>query len=278
MKQFFGAAFLFISCFTACNNAATKSDTTSNDSAAINRMFANYWEDRMKLYPLEATSNGDNRYNDILQNDISAPFIAEAKKFYTRYADSITTFKRESLNENDRISYDIFKREMAIQLESFQFHDELMPMNQFWGLHLTFGQLGSGEGNQPFKTVKDYDNFLGRINGFTVWVDTAIANMRKGMNEGYVLPKALTVKVIPQLKSFVTADAKKNLFYGPVNKLPDSFSAADISRITQAYTNAINTQIVPAFKKLTDFFEKEYLPKSRSSSGIDSIPNGKETL
>lgn len=238
-------------------------------------MFNNYWEDRMQLYPLEATTNGDNRYNNILRNDISAPFIQEAKNFYSRYADSINTFNRENLNENDQVSYDIFKREMAMKLESFQFHDELMPINQFFSLHLNFAQLGSGEGNQPFKTVKDYDNFLGRINGFAEWSDTAIANMKKGMAEGYVLPKALSIKVIPQLKSFLVTDASKSLFYGPINKMPADFSAADKSRLTAAYTTAINSLIVPSFQKLADFFEKEYLPKSRSSSGIDSITNGK---
>ncbi len=238
-------------------------------------MFNNYWEDRMQLYPLEATANGDNRYNNILRNDISAPFIQEAKNFYSRYADSINTFNRENLNENDQVSYDIFNREMAMKLESFQFHDELMPINQFFSLHLNFAQLGSGEGNQPFKTVKDYDDFLGRIKGFADWSDTAIANMKKGMAEGYVLPKALSIKVIPQLKSFLVTDASKSLFYGPINKMPADFSAADKSRLTAAYTTAINSLIVPSFQKLADFFEKEYLPKSRSSSGIDSITNGK---
>lgn len=238
-------------------------------------MFNNYWEDRMQLYPLEATTNGDNRYNNILRNDISVPFIQEAKNFYSRYADSINTFNRENLNENDQVSYDIFNREMAMKLESFQFHDELMPINQFFSLHLNFAQLGSGEGNQPFKTVKDYDDFLGRIKGFADWSDTAIANMKKGMAEGYVLPKALSIKVIPQLKSFLVTDASKSLFYGPINKMPADFSAADKSRLTAAYTTAINSLIVPSFQKLADFFEKEYLPKSRSSSGIDSITNGK---
>jgi len=274
IKHITGACLLFSLCFTACNNAATSSAAGGNDSAAINRMFANYWEDRMKLYPLEATSNGDNRYNDILQNDISQAFIINAKSFYSRYLDSVKTYNRETLSGNDRISYDIFKREMEMQLEAFQFHDELMPLNQFWGLHLTMGQLGSGDGNQPFKTVKDYDNFLGRISGFTVWADTAIANMKRGMELGYVLPRSLTVKVIPQVRSFVTTDATNNLFYGPINKFPTGFSATDKARLTAAYTRAIDSLVVPTFKRLTDFIETEYLPKSRNSSGIDSIPNG----
>jgi uncharacterized protein (DUF885 family) len=270
MKKILGACVLF----TLCLNSCKTNEAAADSSTAINRMFDNYWEDRMKLYPVEATANGDSRYNDILQNDVSTAFIAQAKSFYSRYADSIKTFNRETLNENDKISYDIFKREMGIQLESFQFHDELMPLSQFGGLHLTFGQLGSGEGNQPFKTVKDYDDFLGRIKGFADWTDTAIANMRQGMKEGYVLPKSLTMKLIPQVKSFVTTDAKQNLLYGPVNRLPKEFSSAEIMRITAAYTTAINTEVVPSFKKLTDFLEKEYLPKSRNSSGIDSTTNG----
>lgn len=276
MKQILGIALLFSTCFMACNNNSTETTTSAgNDSAAINRMFANYWEDRMKLYPLEATTAGDNRYNDIFQNDVSMAFIAEAKNFYTRYLDSIKAYNRDKLNENDRISFDIFKREMEMQLERFTYHEELMPINQFWGNQITFGQLGSGDGSQPFNTVKDYDDFLGRMKGFAAWTDTAIANMRRGMNEGYILPTSLIVKMIPQTKAFVTADITKNLFYSPVKKIPDSFTAAEKTRLTETYKKEIAEKIVPSYKKLTDFLEKEYLPKGRASSGIDSSTNGK---
>ena len=260
----------------SCNNNSTSTTTNSagNDSAAINQMFANYWEDRMKLYPLEATTAGDNRYNNIFQNEVSVAFINETKQFYSRYLDSIRSFDPGKLNENDKISYDIFKREMVMQLERFNYHEELMPLNQFAGRQLTFGILGSGDGDQPFKTVKDYDNFLGRIDGFSVYIDTVIANMRKGMNEGYVLPKTLIVKMIPQTKDMLSTDAKSNHFFAPVKKMPDSFSLAEKRRLTEAYTKSINEKIIPTFTRLLNFLEKEYLPKGRSSSGIDSITNG----
>ncbi|MFT3679513.1 MAG: DUF885 domain-containing protein [Ferruginibacter sp.] len=276
MKKLSAAAFLLAAVMFSCNSKKEEQTGDSNTSAAINRMFDNYWEDRMKLFPLEATTNGDNRYNDILPNTVSTAYLGQLKSFYSRYADSIQGFDREKLNDNDRISYDIFKREMAIQLEGFNFHDELMPINQMSSLHLVFGQLGSGESIQPFKTAKDYENFIGRMKGFADWTDTSIANMRKGMAEGYILPKSLIVKVIPQVKSFVTADVKQNLFYGPINKLPKEIPDSQKASITTAYTNAISTYIIPSFKKLTDFFEKEYLPKGRASSGIDSIPHGSD--
>ncbi len=273
IKLFTGAGFLLCIGLTSCNNSHMEK-TTTNDSVAINRMFANYWEEKSKLYPLEATTSGDNRYNDIWPNDGSVAYINDTKQFFTRYLDSVKTFNRDNLSENDRISYDIFKREMEMQLESFSFHNELIPINQFWGLQITFGMLGSGDGSQPFATVKDYDNFLSRINGFAVWTDTSIANMRRGMASGYVLPKSLIVKIVPQVKAFVTKDAKSNLFYSPVKKMPADFSDADKTRLTDAYTKAIVEKIIPSYKKFTDFLENEYLPKGRNSSGIDSIPNG----
>ena len=48
-----------------------------------------------------------------------------------------------------------------------------VPINQFWSIHLTFPVLGSGAGNQPFKTIKDYNDFLKRINDFTAYIDTS---------------------------------------------------------------------------------------------------------
>ncbi|HET9058096.1 MAG TPA: DUF885 domain-containing protein [Chitinophagaceae bacterium] len=231
----------------------------------------------MKLFPLEATTNGDNRYNDQYPNFASVSYREQIKSLYQNYLDSVNQYKREELNDNDRISYDIFKREMEIQLENFKFkNDLLMPINQFYSPTLDFGQLGSGEGNQPFKTVEDYRNWLLRVNGFAIWVDSAIANMRTGIKEGYVWPKSLVVKMIPQAKELAKKDVKQNLFYGPINKLPKEFSDEDKKRITSEYENAISEKIVPSYQKLADFFEKEYLPASRKSSGFDSLPDGKE--
>jgi uncharacterized protein (DUF885 family) len=275
MKPIVGIALLLSAfCMSCNNNPAITAETTGNDSATINRLFAHYWEDRMRLYPLEATTAGDNRYNHIFQNEVSVAFINEAKHFYSSYLDSIKVYDREKLNDNDRISYDIFKREMEMQLERFNYREELMPLNQFWGKQITFGMLGSGDGDQPFKSVKDYDNFLGRIDGFAIYMDTVISNMRTGMNQGYILPKSLIIKMIPQTKDMLSADAKSNHFYAPIKKMPDTFTIADKTRLTEAYTKAITEKLVPAFTKLNNFLQQEYLPKGRSSSGIDSIPNG----
>jgi uncharacterized protein (DUF885 family) len=80
--------------------------------------------------------------------------------------------------------------------------------------------------------------------------------------------------MIPQMQSMVSADPKQSLFYGPISLLPASFSDADKKRLTDAYTKAISEQITPSFKKMGDFLQNEYLPKSRTTTGISGIPAG----
>lgn len=270
--------------FFACKQKNSNSSTLSpnKDLAAV---FDKYWDEHARLYPLDATQQGDDRYNNILPNDQTQAFRDSLKTFYQKYQDQVKKFDYNQLDENDKTSYDIFTYEMDMQLKALAVNVSnnsaiqfswMVPTQQFWGLTLTMGQLGSGEGFQPFKTVKDYDNWLGRVKGYTLWTDSAIANFRKGIAAGVTLPKVLVQKMIPQMDAMVVSDPAKSLFYGPINKFPKSFSDGDKQRLTAAYKQAILNDLVPSYKKLGSFLKTEYLPKARTSTGIGAIPNGKE--
>lgn len=259
----------------ACDSK--KKDATSTESnKELATILDNYYEENLKLNPLSATDQGDKRYNDLLPNDITQDFIAKTKASNEKYLANIGKIDPKSLSEEDKTAYDIFKREVEISIEGTKFHDEFIPFQQFWGLPLTMGQLGSGDGSQPFKTVKDYENWLKRVSQFTVWGDTAIANFRKGISAGIVLPRSLVIKMIPQMNDFVVSDPTKSLFYGPVNKFPKDFSDSDKTRLMEAYKKSIINELVPTYQKLSTFLQKEYLPKARLTSGVGALPMGKE--
>ncbi len=264
---------LILYCFSLMISCQKKASEPNQKLATL---LEKYWDEQAKLSPLSATSQGDYRYNSQLANDISSTYLSEKENFNRKYLAEIEKFNPEELNAQDLISYDIFKRDLSLELAEKEFETELIPIHQFWGTHQTFAQFGSGESDHPFKTVKDYDDFLSRIKDFQVWADTAISNMQEGMGKGIVLPQSLVLKVIPQMTALVTNDAQSNLFYGPIKNLPKTFSATEKTRLTKSYEQAIMTQVVPTFKKLGDFFQKEYLPKARKTSGIGDTPNGKK--
>lgn len=265
-------ALLLVGTLVSCKQNQ-KTGTVDSDGQ-FGKLCDNYYENSLKLYPLSATYSGDNRYNDQLPNDGSVAYLKAVKTFNQQYLDSLSKYDRSGLDENDRLSYDVLKDQLEMNLEGLKYHFEYLPFNQMTALPLTIGQLGSGTGAQPFKTVKDYDNWLKRVTAFSVWADTAIGNFKKGIASGIVLPKSLVVKMYPQMLGMVVADPKKSLFYGPITQLPKEFSSADKERITKAYEKAIAEEIVPAYKRLGDFLKNDYLPKARTTSGLSSLPDG----
>ncbi|MBC7650861.1 MAG: DUF885 domain-containing protein, partial [Deinococcales bacterium] len=272
MKQILPLFTAFLLLIAACKlNNTNQHDAPNTELAAL---FDKYYEERLQLFPLKATAIGDNRFNDKLYADFTDNYRKKLQQFYSTYLTYAEKFTPGSLNENDKLNHEIFKHELKMNMEGLTFTDNYIPANQFYGLPLSLGQLGSGEGIQPFKTVQDYSNWLQRMKAFSVWTDSAIIYFKKGLAGNAVLPNSIVVKMLPQLQNMVTIDVISNLYYGPINKLPASFSTADKQKITADYTAAIKQNIVPAYQKLLYFLQQEYLPKARLTSGINALPNG----
>ena len=273
MKKFFLISACILS-LISCKPSDKSDGTGANKQFAA--MCEQYYQDGLKLNPLAATYIGDERYNDLLANDGSAEFLKEYKLFNQRYLDSLKQYNPNELDANDKLSFDYLKDQLDMNIEGMKYHSEYLPFNQMFALPLTIGQLGSGTGAQPFKTVKNYEDWLKRAAAFSVWSDTAISNFKKGAAAGIVLPRALVVKMIPQMRAMVVADPKASLFYGPITLMPKTFTEAEKQKITTQYLATITNVIIPTYKRLGDFLQNEYLSKARSTSGLSAMPGGAE--
>ena len=243
-------------------------------ASQLNALYEQYWEESLKLNPLRATFQGDPRYNDQLPNFLSAEFREQSLRFTRDWLQKIEAVGAEGLSGQDLLSYQIFVRDARNEIEGSHFPDWMQPINQFYNIASTVVQLGSGTGAQPFKTVQDYDNWQRRASRFPVLFDQAIANMREGIEAGVVQPRALMEKVVPQLDALIKPKAEDTLFWGPITKLPESFSAADKQRITNDYRQLIEGELLPAYRELRQFIVDDYLPHTRTSAGMAALPNG----
>lgn len=237
-------------------------------------LYAQYWEELLQLNPLQATFQGDARYNDQLPDFGSAEFRAKSKKFNEDWLHRIERIGADGLHGQDLLSYEIFLHDARISLESDKYPDWMQPINQMGGIPNIAVLLGSGTGAQPFKSVKDYDNWLARGKRLPVLFDTTIANMRQGMQAGVVQPRALMQKVLPQLDAIIRKKPENTLFWAPIRNMPTDFSAADRQRLTEAYRAMIGDQILPAYRELRDFIASQYMPRTRASVGLNALPDG----
>jgi uncharacterized protein (DUF885 family) len=247
-------------------------------AADLDVMYAEFWEENLKLNPVSATYAGDARYNGELPNDLSPEFEGQTRAFHQKYLDRARAIVGaagvDGLAGQDRLSYEIFTLNRESTLEDLKFPGRLLPLNQFANFANTYAQLGSGTSAQPFVTVKDYDDWLRRGARLPVLFEQAIVNMREGMRAGIVEPRVLMEKVLPQLDANAVDEVEKSIFWGPVAKMPADFSAADRERLTIAFRNLITTQLNPAYRKLRTFIADEYIPKARESFGKGALPGG----
>ncbi len=267
-------ASLFIA---ACGNdqaPATPAAGESEPAAAMQSLFDEYFERSLELNPMRATSIGDYRYNDRLANSIGPEYREASGALEREFLTRLLEIDPAGLSGNDRISYELFKlgREQSIEGERFPRH--LQPINQFRSMTNYFVQIGSGKGLHPFKTVKHYDDFLGRIDDFVVYVDQAIANMREGMRAGVVQPKILMEKAVPQVQSQIVESAEDSGFYAPISMMPDDFSEEDRERLAAAYKEAIENKLIPAYQRLSNFLGDEYVGAARDTVGLYAVPDG----
>jgi len=255
-------------------DAPTATAPAAGKAAQLDKFYADYWEALLKLNPLQATFQGDNRYNDQMPDFYSAEFRKQAHDFTQQWLDRAQAIGSDGLQGQDLISYEIFVQDAKQSLEGEQFPDWMLPVDQMGSIATFAAQLGNGTGAQPFKTVKDYDNWLARGNRIPVLVDSIIADMQAGIAAGVVQPKALMVKVVPQYDAIIKDKPEDSLFWGPIKNMPKDFSAADKARLTDAYRAMIGEQMMPALRKLRGFIANDYLPRTRDSVGLNQLPNG----
>jgi len=245
-------------------------------AAALNAVYAQYWEEFLVLNPILATFTGDHRYNAELPDAGTASFRMALHEFRTKWLEQAEAVGAAGLEGQDLLNHQIFVRNLRAQLETEKFPGWMLPVNQMGGFHTFAVQLGSGTGAQPFDTVEDYENWLARAGRLPGIFATSIENMREGMTAGVVQPRVLMEKVLPQLDALITDTPEESPFWGPVTRMPAEFPDSEKARLAGALRAMITDELMPAYRSLRAFIAEDYLPATRDTVGLDALPDGEE--
>jgi uncharacterized protein (DUF885 family) len=243
----------------------------SAGAARLHELFEAEWERGLRENPITATYIGDTRYNDRWP-DLS-PAAARASHEADRAALArLEAIGAATLSEADRLNQDLFRRQTQANLDNFEYGAHLIPLSHRSGL-TSIHRIADVV---VFRSVKDYEQWLARMNGVEAPMAQVIESMREGVRRGLVPPKVLMQRLPKQLDAQIVTDPTKSPFYELFAKLPDAIPSAERARLQAAARTAIATQIVPAYTRLKRYLDEEYLPKSRETVGIWDTPNGEQ--
>lgn len=242
--------------------------------ARLRALVEAHYDELLALNPLQATFSGDHRFDDRLGDPSSPEHEAAMLDLERRYLAAVRRIDPESLDGQDRLTWEVFVRARERALEGARFPARLLPVNQQFSLPLVLAILGGGGSAQPFAATADHERWLARAAGAPRAIDSAIAAMREGMRRGVTQPKSVVASVVPQLDALIAADPEQSVFYDPVRGLPGTLPAAEREALAARYRALVTDTINPSFAKLRDFIRDEYLPACRDSVGWSALPDG----
>lgn len=245
-----------------------------SQAAQLDALYEAWFEARLVLDPLEATRIGDARYNDRLSNRLTPQWRTQARALHEDYLKRARAIGAAGLRGQDLLSFELFERELSDEIENLGYPSHLAPLNQFYSFTSGYAVLGSGTNAQPFKSVADYAAWLRRAHQIPPVFDQAITNMREGIEAGITQPRVLMEKVLPQLDAQIVDDPAKSTYWGPIERMPAEFPAAERERLTREFRALIEHELVPAYRRLREFVAGEYLAAARSSVGLGALPGG----
>jgi uncharacterized protein (DUF885 family) len=291
MKKLFYLLLVLSSfCMSCENQAGEASESGTTASQSVDSLFEAFHEFQLRINPIEATKGGYDEYNDRIANFISDEYQADLIQNYTSFLSTIDQIDMDALAPAQQMSLKVMRWDCEIKKEGLENeivtvaspiynlpNFKLMPVAQITSLPLYVSQLAGGRSVHPFETVKDYEDWLKRVADYLVWVDTAIENMKEGMEKGIVQPKVLMERVLTQLEPFIETPTEEHIFYQPILLLDDEISDTDHYLLTEAYQKMIEDQLKPKYRELYSFIQDTYLPACRTTTGILDLPNGQAT-
>ena len=251
----------------------------ADPGAELNKVLRDYRaaEQRLPRDPdLQRADDGSQRYDP--RGEVAN--IGARKRINEQARTSVGKFDPAGLRPQDRLSWSIFKWQLEDEQRELQPGVEetwdLLPLSQFDGPQISLPRQIEWRTGAPWKRPQDYDDAIHRILNFSRWTDGAIAKMREGLKRGVVHPRAIVERVIGQLNMFATQDPESSPFLQPVKEISASITGNDRRRVTDAYRAAVLGELIPAYRKMSDFLETEYLPHANGAPGLSAIPGGKD--
>ncbi len=234
--------------------------------AAQNALFDEQYESDLRNFPERATAFGDYRYNDKLGEHSLAAILQRHttdEAFLTRLEAISTT----GFTDQDQLSHDLLIRVLQQRIADFDLKEYEMPINQQNGIHTSLADLPL---SVPFDSIKHYEDYIARLHQIPRALSQTTEVLRAGMKDKLMPVKFLAEKLPVQCDGIVEADP----FLLPAKKYPADIPADDQKRLTQQITDAINSDVMPAYKTFATFLRTEYAPQGRTTLAVTSLPDG----
>jgi uncharacterized protein (DUF885 family) len=242
----------------------------ADDAARLHAIFDDYWQSQMLDAPEFATFVGDDRYNDKL-TDLAPEAIAKRKAAVSEFIVRLRGIAPTGLSDQDQVSRAVLLSQLTANERLQRFPIERMPVAGDYGPQLEFAYLIK---SSPFRSVRDYENYIARLSALPLLLEQIEALMRQGLASNWVVPAAALEKLPAEFDPWVTDAVERSPAWRPFLAFPSGIDPSDRARLVDQARRVIAERITPAFKRLKTFATATYMRESNSPLGASKLPGG----
>jgi len=237
----------------------------------LQKVIDDHWQYSLREDPISAGRMGLAGYNNRLPG-VTATDRARRLKAEQALLQRLQAIEPQQLTDSDRVNHQLLGWVLRNSIQSNQLFLDRIPANTFYSFWSSALDASSG---LSMPKVADYQDYIARINDFGRYFDENIANMRTGIKDGFVLPKIVVQGIAPTVRAQVYKDPTQSSLYEPFKTLPAAFSQSEQQQLQNAAKKAIQQTALPAFARLADFLEGDYMQAATESLAAEQLPQGK---
>lgn len=263
----------------ACSVSETTGGQTSSqqetaaqnaDTIALHALFNEQWQSDIRENPLAASYEGIPGYDHLLPS-VTPEDYARFLKQDRLFLEKLKAIDPTKLSASDQVNYEAFAFYMNHRIVRAEFKSWRIPLLSDAGFYddmLHYTRIVN------LRTVADAENFIARLEALPAYFEQHTANMRLGMEDGFVMPREILGGIEGVLAGFNWASAEDTPFYVPFNNMSDNIEANAQTRLKAAAVQAISQAVIPAYRNFSAFFSGPYKEASAASIAASDLPNG----
>jgi uncharacterized protein (DUF885 family) len=242
----------------------------AGDGERFREIYEKEWAFRLQQFPIFASGVGVHEYADQLR-DVSEEAQLRRYEYWKEVRAQLDEVSCQRLDRQDCINYRIYVRQIDNRLAEYETRSYLIPFNSDSGFYTSLAMLPE---TTDFSNLGDYSNYLARLHQLPRLMDQYIALMRTGLELGITQPGVILGGREGPIKAQLVESVEQSSFYSPFQSIPESIAGGERAKLLATANQVITGEVIPAYQRLYDFFQLEYIPGARKTLGAGDLPGG----
>jgi uncharacterized protein (DUF885 family) len=251
-----------------CATPAARLAPVDTRLAEQNELFEQYYQSDLRAHPELATSYGDYRYNDLLDQKSLAAIHSEHASDQ-RFLARLTAIPTDGFPEQDQLSHQVLLQQLRQHDADYRFKEYEMPVSQMEGPHVALADLPLAV---PLDSVQHYEDYIARLHQVVRVFSQTEEVLRAGLKD-HLMPVGFLLEKVPeQCQGIIAADP----FLLPTRNFPATIAPQDQQRLRAAIYQVVVNEVLPAYHAFGEFIRKDYAPHGRTTLAVTSLPGGEQ--